>query len=82
MPCGLPHPSLALLLATHSACAVRCMYLARFQPYRVAGGVSKRSSRGPQSGGRKWGHDLFDPNQEATAAADEEAAADAGAMME
>jgi len=59
------------------------MYLARFQPYRVAGGVSKRSSRGPQSGGRKWGHDLFDPNQEATAAADdEEAAADAGAMME
>lgn len=40
-------------------CCCRC----RFQPYRVAGGVSKRSGRGPAPMGRKWGHDLFDPNQ-------------------
>lgn len=61
-----------------------CTHICRFAPYRVAGGgVSKRSARGPAPAGRKWGHDLFDPNQTAAAAAgDGDVAAGGEGMLE
>ena len=54
-----------------------CSCCCRFQPYRVAGGVTKRTARpGPVRG--KWGHDLFDENQQEGPVGGEEYAEEGG----
>lgn len=81
-------PNLAAGPLKTTAAAIFVHFVCRYQPYRVAGGVSKPAGGGvggPAGGRRnKWSHDLFDPNQQAPppAAADEAAADGAAAVGE